>query len=174
LSGGGHAKLLRVFEVKTTMPDGPRYDDDYYAWTQYQAEVLRTMRRADNRLDRERVAEEIEDLGKSERDAVRSQVVRIIEHLLKLQSSPAIDPRFDWMASIVEARRVLADKITTTLQRDVERTLPQLYSDGRELADIGLRKFGEDAGASRLPTACPYTLEEIRQRSWYPKSSKRE
>ena len=51
------------------MPDGPRYDDDYYAWTQYQAEVLRTMRRADNRLERERVAEEIEDLGKSERGA---------------------------------------------------------------------------------------------------------
>ena len=22
------------------MPDGPRYDDDFYAWTQYQAEVL--------------------------------------------------------------------------------------------------------------------------------------
>ena len=39
------------------MPDGPRYDDDYYAWTQYQAEVLRTMHRTDNRLDRELVAE---------------------------------------------------------------------------------------------------------------------
>ena len=37
------------------MPDGPRYDDDFYAWTQYQAEVLRTMRRADNRLDREKM-----------------------------------------------------------------------------------------------------------------------
>src|SRR5260370_34295988 len=61
--------IAASFEVVTTMPDGPRYDDDYYAWTQYQAEVLRTMRRADNRLDRERVAEEIEDLGKSERGA---------------------------------------------------------------------------------------------------------
>jgi hypothetical protein len=64
------------------------------------------MRRADNRLDRER-------------DAVRSEVVRIIEHLLKLEYAPAADPRFDWMAS-VEARRALADKITATLQRDAE------------------------------------------------------
>ncbi len=116
------------------MPDGPRYDDDYYAWTQYQAEVLRTMRRADNRLDRERVAEEIEDL-----------------------------------ASIVEARRALADKITSTLQRDAEAMLPELYGDARELADIGLRKFGEHA-AARLPPICPYTLEQIRARGWYPKT----
>jgi hypothetical protein len=152
------------------MPDGPRYDDDYYAWTQYQAEVLRTMRRTDNRLDRDRVAEEIEDLGKSERDAVRSQIVRIIEHLLKLEYSPAADPRFDWMASIVEARRALADKITATLQRDVEAMLPELYGDARELADIGLRKFGENTAAARLPSTCPYTLEQIRERGWYPKT----
>src|SRR5438046_6947523 len=84
------------------MPDGPRYDDDYYAWTQYQAEVLRTMRRADNRLDRERLAEEIEDLGKSERNAVRSQIRRIIEHLLKLGCSPAEEPRYSWMRSVAE------------------------------------------------------------------------
>lgn len=49
------------------MPDGPRYDDDFYAWTQYQAEVLRTLRTRDNRFDREHVAEEMEDLGNSYR-----------------------------------------------------------------------------------------------------------
>jgi len=71
------------------MPDGPRYDDDFYAWTQHQAEVLRSLPVTDDRFDREHVAEEIEDLGKSERDAVRSQIRRIIEHLLKLGYSPA-------------------------------------------------------------------------------------
>jgi hypothetical protein len=155
-----------------TMPDGPRYDDDYYAWTQYQASVLRTMRRADNRLDRERVAEEIEDLGKSERDTVRSQVRRIIEHLLKLEYSPAVDPRFDWIASIVEARQALTDKVTATLQRDVEAMLPRLHADGHELAQIGLQKFGENAAAENLPGACPYTFEQIRQRGWYPDPTK--
>jgi hypothetical protein len=29
------------------MPDGPRYGDDFYAWIQYQAEVLRTLRVSD-------------------------------------------------------------------------------------------------------------------------------
>ena len=154
------------------MPDGPRYDDDYYAWTQYQAEVLRTMRRADNRLDREHLAEEVEDLGKSERDTVRSQIRRIIEHLLKLEYSPAADPRFDWTASIVDARQQLADKITATLRRDAEASLPSLYADGRELAELGLRKYGETAAVARLPMTCPYTLEQIRERGWYPEPNK--
>ena len=52
------------------MPDGPRptgpdYDEDFYAWTQYQVEVLRSLRTDDNRFDREHLAEEIEDLGKA-------------------------------------------------------------------------------------------------------------
>src|ERR1700746_41285 len=110
-----------------TMPDGPRYDDDFYAWTQYQAEVLRSMPVADNRFDRENVAEEIEDLGKSERDAVRSQVRRIIEHLLKLSYSPAEHPRLDWMDTIDDARETLSDKLTATLRRDLEEALGPLY-----------------------------------------------
>src|SRR3954469_759087 len=150
------------------MPDSPRYDDDFYAWTQYQAEVLRTMRRADNRLDRERLAEEIEDLGKSERNAVRSQMVRIIEHLLKLQHSPAVDPRSDWEASIIEARQDLSDSITPTLRRDAEAALPILYARARQLAAVRLRKFLEIDAAARLPSECPYTFEQICAEGWYP------
>ena len=61
------------------MPDdlprkGPDYDDDFYAWTQHQAQVLRSMPVRDNRFDREHVAEEIEDLGKSERDLISKSV----------------------------------------------------------------------------------------------------
>jgi hypothetical protein len=152
----------------STMPDGPRYDDDFYAWTQHQAEVLRSMPVADNRFDREHVAEEIADLGKSERDAVRSQIRRIIEHFLKLAHSPAQHPRFGWMASVAEARAALADKLSATLRHDVETLLPRLYEDGREQAELGLRSYGEMAAAGNMPATCPYTLEEILRRGWYP------
>src|SRR5271169_6296324 len=111
------------------MPDGPRYDDDFYAWTQHQAAVLREMPVADNRFDREHVAEEIEDLGRSERDAVRSQIRRIIEHLLKLRYSPAEPPRFDWIETVLDARQALSDKISPTLRRDAEQNLDRLYRD---------------------------------------------
>src|ERR1700748_224095 len=116
------------------MPEGPRYEDDFYAWTRHQAEVLRTMPVSDNRFDRERVAEEIEDLGKSERDAVRSQIRRIIEHFLKLAHSPAEQPRASWMETIDDAREILSDKLTATLRRDIEGGLEQLYAEGRRRA----------------------------------------
>ncbi len=150
------------------MPDGPRYEDDFYAWTQHQAAVLRSMGVTDNRFDREHVAEEIEDLGKSERDAVRSQIRRIIEHLLKLQHSPAESPRFDWMATIADARAALGDKISPTLRRDAEATLERLYRYGRRQAELGLRGFGEHPAADRLPSDCPYALDDICREDWYP------
>jgi Domain of unknown function DUF29 len=155
-------------DTVTAMPDGPRYDEDFYAWTQHQAMVLRSMTVADNRFDRDHVAEEIEDLGKSERDAVRTQVRRIIEHFLKLSFSPTQSPRFDWMASIAEARDALEDKISPTLRRDTEAMFEKLYEGGRNRAELGLRSHGEMEAASKLPTRCPYTLEEVIRHGWYP------
>jgi Domain of unknown function DUF29 len=152
------------------MADGPRYEDDFYAWTQHQADVLRSMPVSDNRFDREHVAEEIEDLGKSERDAVRSQIRRIIEHLLKLAYSPAQQPRFDWMHTISDARAALEDKLSPTLRRDIEATLEKLYADGRRHAALALRTFGEETAAQAFPAQCPFSLEEICQQDWYPVS----
>jgi Domain of unknown function DUF29 len=152
------------------MADGPRYEDDFYAWTQHQADVLRSMPVSDKRFDREHVAEELEDLGKSERDAVRSQIRRIIEHLLKLAYSPAQQPRFDWMHTISDARAALEDKLSPTLRRDIEATLEKLYADGRRHAALALRTFGEETAAQAFPAQCPFSLEEICQQDWYPVS----
>ena len=150
------------------MPDGPRYEDDFYAWTQHQAEVSRTMPVLDNRFDREHVAEEIEDLGKSERDAVRSEIRRIIEHLLKLAYSLAVQSRFDWMYSVSDARAALEDKLSPTLCRDVEATLERLYAQARRNATVSLGNFGEHGAAPAFPDKCPYSLDKICQQDWYP------
>jgi hypothetical protein len=151
-----------------TMRNGPRYEDDFYAWTQYQAEVLRSMPVADNRFDREHVVEEIEDLGKSERDAVRSQIRRIVEHFLKLAYSPSEQPRIDWMETIDDARETLSDKLSTTLRRDAEASLEALYTEGRRRAARGLRRHGEHDAGDRLPPTCPWSLDEICREDWYP------
>ena len=156
------------------MPDGPRYEDDFYAWTQHQAEVLRTMPVSDNRFDREHVAEEIEDLGKSERDAVRSQIRRIIEHLLKLAHPPAEPPRVSWMDTIDDAREILSDKLTATLRRDIESGLEKLYAEGRRRAARGLQRHGEAAVADSLPQMCPYSFDEICQEDWFPDTTGRD
>ena len=150
------------------MPDGPRYEDDFYAWTQHQAEVLRAMPSADNRFDRDHVAEEIEDLGKSERDAVSSQIRRVLEHFLKLASSPADRPCYGWMRSIAEARETLRDKLSPTLRRDADARLSELYEDAREAAELALHDHGEHDAAAALPAACPYTLDQVLTRGWCP------
>ena len=156
------------------MPDGPRYEDDFYAWTQHQAEVLRTMPVSDNRFDREHVAEEIEDLGKSERDAVRSQIRRIIEHLLKLAYSPAEQPRFDWMDTIDDARETLADKLTPTLAPRCRRRLWTSYTQrGGDVQRAGFAGTGNPMRPTPCPPACPYSLDEICREDWYPDPARR-
>ena len=155
------------------MPDGPRptgpdYDEDFYAWTQYQAEVLRTVRTRDNRFDRENVAEEIEDLGKNTRDAVRSQVRRILVHFLKLAYSPAQDPRLDWRESVADARAELEDRLTPTLRRDVRQELARLYMRAKDIAGEGLERYGATEAARKFPAICPYTLDQVLDHNWYP------
>ncbi|HEX3881108.1 MAG TPA: DUF29 domain-containing protein [Stellaceae bacterium] len=154
------------------MPDGPRYDDDFYAWTKYQAKVLRDMRVEDNRFDRSNLVEEIESLGKEQRDAVRSQVRRILEHFLKLAYSPATQPRYGWMRSVNQARTRLRDKLSPTLRRGLKTRLSQLYDEARENAELALREYGEDAAAVRLPPVCPFTLAQVIERGWYPEGPK--
>jgi len=150
------------------MPDGPRYEDDFYAWAQYQADVLRSLPIADNRFDRDHVAEEIEDLGKSERNAVRSQVRRILEHFLKLAYSPAENPRGDWRLSIANARAELDGRLSASLRHDLEAELSRLYGRARLVARTDLARYGEDVVASRFPPECPYSLDEILSDEWYP------
>ena len=150
------------------MPDGPRYEEDFYAWTQHQAAVLRSMEVADNRFDREHVAEEIADLGRSQRDAARSQVRRIIEHLLKLAHSPAQPPRFGWIETIRDARQTLSDVISPSLWHDLQAHLDRPYADALKRAEASLREYGEPAAAAVIPQICPYLLDDICREDWYP------
>jgi Domain of unknown function DUF29 len=150
------------------MPDGPRYDDDFFAWTQYQAEVLRSMPAPDNRFDRENVAEEIETVGRNERDAVRSQVRRILEHFLKLAYSPAGDPRYGWKGSIIDARAELDDKLSPTLQHDIRAVLGKLYATARKRVATDLQEHGEQGTAASLPAECSYTIDQVLADDWYP------
>ena len=80
------------------------YDDDFYAWTQAQAELLRRGPAAVNSLDFDLIAEEIEDLGESELHTVQSLCEHIIEHSLKLEYSGLAEPARHWRQEIVEWR----------------------------------------------------------------------
>jgi Domain of unknown function DUF29 len=146
------------------------YQTDYYAWTKQQAAELRKLAaaRANTTLDLENLAEEVESLGRSDLATIRSQLRRIIEHLLKLEHSPAAEPRFGWRESVVEARDVIPDVITATLRREAEAELAKTYQQGRRRAEAALMRHGERDAAQALPADCPYSFDQILSQDWYP------
>ena len=79
----------------------PDYDADFYAWAQQQAAALRAKDWA--ALDLEHLAEEVDDLRKTERRAVRSQLRLILSHLLKwvYQAARRTD---SWRSTIANGR----------------------------------------------------------------------
>jgi hypothetical protein len=62
------------------------YDEDFVRWTEEQAAALRQAKGSNLPLDWENLPEEIESLGRSDRRELRSQITRILRHLLKLKA----------------------------------------------------------------------------------------
>jgi uncharacterized protein DUF29 len=141
------------------------YDQDFYAWSKAQADLLRDGRYSE--LDLDHLIEEISDLGDALKRSVRNRLRTIMEHLLKLQHSPAEDPRPAWRATVRTQRIKLRDGLNASIRREVEAELPELYADARALADGALRDHGESAPAEALPRTCPYSLDQI-TRDWLP------
>src|ERR671925_1736140 len=113
----------------TTAPPEELYEADFFAWTRLQARELRRLgrMRPNAALDWAHLAEEIADLGKEQRNAVRSWVARIIEHLLLLEHVPAESPRRGWIDEIIDFRDEVEQPPPATLRGDLQRQLPRLY-----------------------------------------------
>lgn len=135
------------------------YEQDFYAWAREQATLLRAGRY--DELDLEHLSEELEDLGGSLYRSVRSRIRTIIEHLLKLEHSPAAEPRGLWRDTIHAQRADLEDDLTASLRRRLRSELPKQYARARAAAARSLRRNGESAAADALPATCPYELDQI-------------
>ena len=147
--------------------NGSLYDEDFYAWTQEQADLLRRARPGDNRLDTELIAEEIEDLGKSELHACQSLCEHIIEHLLKLAFSGLDEPADHWRREITEWRVQLKRKLSRSIETKLD--LPDRYRTALRL----LRYLERDMPGLmlRVPAECPYSLDQILsggEEDWFP------
>jgi hypothetical protein len=146
------------------------YEQDLYAWSEVQADLLR--RRRFSELDMEHVVEEIEDVGGSLYREVRSRIRTIMEHLLKLEHSAAAEPRAGWERTVRTQRADLAEDLTSSLRPRIERGLARFYEAARIEAAAALRAHGEHAAGDALPTTSPYTLDQITG-DWLPKQAGR-
>jgi hypothetical protein len=143
------------------------YHDDYYAWTLSQAEALRARKAGENSLDYDNLAEELEDLGRSEARACESLTEKIVEHLLKIQfdGDPSNVPH--WSVEIRAFRRMLRKNLSTSLEPRMRDRLSSIYADVREgLVD----QYGLLGRQIELPETCPYEWEQIvaRETNWIP------
>lgn len=148
------------------------HDEDFVAWSKDQAEALRAeARRGSNqRLDWENLAEEIEDLGASQKSALHSQLRRIIQHLLKLENSPAKEPRRGWRDSINDARVEIDYLLETSpsLNAGLDASITKEMTRALRKAIYELGDHGE-LGATTVARmrAATYTREQILG-DWFP------
>jgi Domain of unknown function DUF29 len=139
----------------------PTYDTDFYAWTQAQAAALRA--KESKTLDWDHLAEEIESLGQRDRDAIESQLVRLLLHLLKLTYDPATRPRRGWRVTVADAREKVARKARHGLQDYPAAYLPAAYRYARRKAVLATERPLAD-----FPEACPWAVAQVLDDDFWP------
>ena len=142
--------------------DAIAYDEDFFAWTEEQARLLRAGELAE--IDALNLAEEVESMGRRDRQELESRLTVLLAHLLKWQVQP--DRRStSWSGTIREQRRQIGRKLrdSPSLRPVLEAVLAEVYADAREDAV-------EETGISEadFPVDCPFTVEEILSRSFLP------
>lgn len=136
------------------------YNLDFYQWTQQQANFLRN-KQIEN-IDWENIAEEIADMGRSEKRQLESRLEVLIMHLLKWQFQPNLRSR-SWQLTIKEQRLRLEKllKENPSLKSSLADVQEKIYP----LAVIGAEK---ETGLSLFPETCPYELTNILSSEFLP------
>ncbi|HCV13759.1 MAG TPA: DUF29 domain-containing protein [Candidatus Accumulibacter sp.] len=144
---------------------GTDYETDVVAWASEQARLIRAGRF--DLLDREHVAEEIEDVGKSEQRELAARMAVLLAHLLKWQHQPE--------------RRGTSRELTIGNQRQrIRRRLektpslcgclkdPDWWADAwGDACDLASAETG--IGMDRFARSCPWALAtEVLNESWLP------
>jgi hypothetical protein len=148
------------------------YHEDFVAWSQQQAEALRSTAQGgtNQALDWKNLAEEIESLGRSERRELGSRVRTIIEHLLKLEYSTATEPRSGWRSSVRSTRVEIEDILETSpsLKNGLDSAVAAELKRAIRLVVSNFEEYGEENRAvlARL-RAATYTTDEILG-DWFP------
>jgi hypothetical protein len=141
-----------------------RYTQDFYAWTQEQAALLRESKVHD--LDLTNLAEEIESLGRSDQRALSSHLSNLVMHLLKWQYQPqGRQVGHSWATSIHNGRDEIAllVKNSSSLRPHRAPLLARRYAMSRRTA-------AQETGLplATFPDTCPWTVEQLLDENFFP------
>jgi len=148
--------MIEVNELKQL------YDVDDDQWLEQTINLLKNHQF--QQLDLDNLIEELEYLGREKKNAVASLLDQIIRHLLLLQywTTEAEYNAVHWQEEIYNFRTQLRRKITTNLRKYLEDELTSIYQDA-----LGFVKI-KTTNLVTFPTECPYSQEQLLDRSWLP------
>ncbi len=138
------------------------YDEDFAAWAFETARLIRERRFEE--IDAENLAEEVEDMGKSQRSQLENRLAVLISHLLKWKFQVGKRSR-SWQSTIVtqriKLRRLL--KQSPSLRPRLSDTIREIYDDAVRVASV---ETGLAAGS--FPSDCPFSPQQILEEDFLP------
>lgn len=137
------------------MPEA-KIDRDYCLWIEEQVNNLK--QKHYDRLDLPNLIEELEALGRNEKNAVKSFTYQILLHLLLLDNwyEECERNKNHWRAEIDTFQFQLSDRLTSNLKNYLEVELDYIYSKARKTA---IDKSGVES--DRFPEQREYSLNDI-------------
>lgn len=140
----------------------PLYEQDYYCWLEQTALLLR--QRAFSQINLENLIEEIEDMGRSEKRAMESNLRVVLVHLLKWKYQPQ-QRCGSWRGSIAEHRIRIRKALheSPSLKNYLLEVFAETYRDA-----IVVASQETELESSVFPPACEWTVEQTLDESWFP------
>lgn len=138
------------------------YNIDYYAWTNEQAQLLRTGQLQN--IDLDNIIEELETMGRSEKRALESRIIVLLTHLLKWQYQPARRGK-SWELTIKGQRANCSDVLSDnpSLKSKLDELFIRAYSRARIEA---AKETGLDE--NHFPEQCSYTISQAFDNKFFP------
>ena len=136
------------------------YDSDPVRWSDEQAAALRrlALSSASNSVDWENVIEEVESVGRSQRQAVDSLLINALTHLLKMAGDPDSLSVRAWSREVKAFLDQVRMRATGAIRADLN--LDALWREAVLGAGMELREYGR-ALPPALPETCPFRLADL-------------
>ncbi len=140
------------------------YETDVVAWANEQARLIRAGQF--DQLDLAHIAEEIEDVGKSEQRELASRMAVLLAHLLKWQFQPSKQSK-SWKYTLRTQRKDIAYLLNEAPSLRIKFNDIQwfeiVWAKAKALAE---NETGLDIDT--FPETCSWTMAEILNEDWLP------
>lgn len=139
-----------------------QYEKDFYAWAITNAKLLREGKFSE--IDIENIAEEIESMGRSEKNELINRLSVLLTHLLKWEFQRERRGN-SWLYTIKEQRNRIKRRLkeSPSLKNSLKESINDAYEDALLMA-AGETNISEKT----FPRECPYSLTELFAEDFFP------